>query len=215
MTKAQMDEYRRTHGGLKQESAEDIAADVDRGAPDPNKRAMDEIARKRAEKEAKDDKTKGRPKSRVGVKTVEEEQTDAKARRCRDAGRRGCDGLVLLMTSLMGQEWWYLKPQVIAPGPPPITYDERSTMQEAWADTFEYYGWEKFPPWMGFLIVTGTYASVRLAMPETQSKMQMLKERFAAGFARRMVRPGPPPPQTGEKRGLFRGLFELFFGRKG
>jgi hypothetical protein len=95
---------------------------------------------------------------------------------CRISGKGSCATFVLLARTIGGKEW------------APDDDEELKTLQEAWADTYQAYGWYQTPKWMPLVAGTGAYAVKRLNRPETASKVQSFKEKFAAWWAKRQMR---------------------------
>lgn len=186
---------------------ERIANDVADAAPDPNPDAILRAEQDR-DRAARDDERKARgerrrPRSRVArttddERTAEQRRLDAEAFRqaCRRSGEATIDSVVLAATTLFGREWWYDDPHQVPGTDPPVWRDEKAELRRVYADTFEHYGWKSTPTWLGIVIVTGSYAAIRLQRPVTKQRVQTLKEKLASWWARRQVRKGSQPAPT-------------------
>ena len=95
---------------------------------------------------------------------------DPKAEACKLVGRQCCDMLRLAGITFMGPEWEYLPPVSNPQGV--VIYNEREVLYKAWEDCAVAYGWDYVPPWVGVLVATGSYVTLRLNMPQTKARIE-------------------------------------------
>lgn len=69
--------------------------------------------------------------------------------------------------------------------------DERAAMHDAWSQYFLATGKTFSPGWL-LVAANGGYLARRFTMPKTQTRLQKLKEGFAAWIARRRMRKNAP-----------------------
>ena len=101
---------------------------------------------------------------------------------CATAARTVVMTLVSVGHAIGGDEW---NPRKQGPDSP---IDEYDAMVEVWTDYFQSIGTTEFPPWLGVLLITGSYAGKRLSMPNTKSRLasavQFVREKLF-GLARK------------------------------
>lgn len=176
-------------GQMRRETPEAAAARVETAAPNPNKQAMEHSQQPPGQGGAQAPPTGGpTPGPLAGVPTPEESANAERRSNCYRAGAQTADTVVLMLRSIFGPEWGYMPPRPIPGTDPPIVYDERAELQRAYGETFEYYGWDRFPAWASMPIATMAFAAVRMQMPETQKRVATYKEKLAAWWAARKVR---------------------------
>ena len=192
---------------VHQETVAGAAEEVANAAPPPNVEAINATKKRAEQKEAeaaaKPPQNKGgRPKgsipwnkrdqtaasSRLGVNQpkpgyplVLDELTKAK---CRMAGRGSADAFMLIARTLGGPEWAPDKPVAVNGQ----MIDEAENLRQAWAQTYEFYGWCNTPGWFPMVFSGVGYAAVRLNRPETAKRVLSFKEKIAAWWAKRAVR---------------------------
>jgi hypothetical protein len=74
---------------------------------------------------------------------------------------------------LGGEEWDF---HLVKVGD--VTHDERAAFVAAWRGYFIATGAPNIPPWVGPIIVTGSYVGARLRMPKTRAAVVPLWERI-------------------------------------
>jgi hypothetical protein len=89
----------------------------------------------------------------------------------REAARFAVGFIEMVGRTFFGDEW--------LPVIDPVKgVNEREMMTLAWTEFFEHYGIIEIPPWVGVIIVTGSYALPRLNKPNTAEKIGVIKARI-------------------------------------
>lgn len=110
-------------------------------------------------------------------------------------GKATADTMVLVARTLMGPEWGA------------DDEAELEALREAYADTFQHYGWCNSPGWVPMVAASSAFVVKRVNRPKTADKLQSWKESIAAWWAKRSVRTkpsrqehnkgeGPTPPEA-------------------
>lgn len=130
---------------------------------------------KQAEYQKNYRKNKKGDKAKTGTVASTDKSQDFK-NACRLNGEMTYDGLVLAGVTVMGQEWNHRDEE------------ERRVGRQAYGDMFEHYGWDSNPAWLPCVIVTGSYVTSRLKMPETKERVKSWKENAFVWWKNRKAR---------------------------
>lgn len=161
------------------------SAEAEAMARDKAKREADEKAKREA---ATKKGSRKPPTSRLNNPDAADNASRAEAarlERCRNSGRQAADVLVLMLQSFMGPEWAYQSDVEVQGG---TVVSERDQLREAYAETFAFYGWETKPDWTLMGGATLAFAMKRMSMPETQKRVQTIREKIVGWWMNRSAK---------------------------
>jgi hypothetical protein len=117
-----------------------------------------------------------------GVKATTGEQKAAEARMQARASGTMAANLILQIGIVTGGEEW--QPRINES----IGLDEKSMLENAFADYFEATGKTDIPPGMALTVAVGAYALPRFTMPQTQSRLAKLKTKIKQWWIDRKIK---------------------------
>ena len=140
---------------------------------DPDMHAVDGEGNPVKNKDGSFRKNRGRKKGQSsgseGSGGVDGNAAGVDKRTALEAGRATAQTIFTLGRALGGDEWAPMIDREKG-------IDEPAQMTDAWAGYYEAVGIKDMPPWMPVVIAMGTYALPRLQKPQTQSRLQQLKQ---------------------------------------